>query len=127
MTKEPRPGGVAAFMSEDTKIGGPGGRFPSTRWSAVVAARSADTLERRRGLDAIVAAYWKPVYKYIRIRWGKSNEDAKDLTYAVAAMPSATGKHYYFAIMLPGALVGLIVGYATQRYGRSSQTVAARS
>ncbi|HEX2775401.1 MAG TPA: hypothetical protein VHN10_02050, partial [Candidatus Acidoferrales bacterium] len=24
---------------------------------------------------------------------------------------------YYFAIMLPGGLVGLIVGYATQKYG----------
>lgn len=49
------------------------------------------------------------------------------LAYAVAAMPSATGKHYYFEIMLPGSLVGLIVGYATQRYGRSSHTAAVRS
>jgi ABC-type enterobactin transport system permease subunit len=28
---------------------------------------------------------------------------------------------YYFRIMLPGAMVGLIVGYATQRYGASSE------
>lgn len=28
---------------------------------------------------------------------------------------------YYFQIMLPGALVGLIVGYATQKYGASAQ------
>jgi hypothetical protein len=28
---------------------------------------------------------------------------------------------HYFAIMLPGSMVGLIVGYATQRYGRSAQ------
>jgi len=41
------------------------------------------------------------------------------LAFAVAAMPDpVTGKHYYFEIMLPGGLVGLIVGYATQRYGR---------
>jgi hypothetical protein len=40
------------------------------------------------------------------------------LAYAVAAMPSETGEHYYWEIMLPGALVGAIVGYATQRYGR---------
>ncbi len=26
---------------------------------------------------------------------------------------------YYFQIMLPGGMVGLIVGYATQRYGAS--------
>ena len=28
---------------------------------------------------------------------------------------------YYFQIMLPGAMVGLIVGYATQKYGAPSQ------
>ena len=39
------------------------------------------------------------------------------LAYAVAAMPSETGEHYYWEIMLPGALVGVIVGYATQRFG----------
>ena len=39
------------------------------------------------------------------------------LAYFVAAMPSATGQHYYWQIMLPGAIVGIIVGYATQRYG----------
>ena len=38
------------------------------------------------------------------------------LAFAVAAMPSPTGKHYYFEIMLPGAIVGAIVGYATQRH-----------
>lgn len=37
------------------------------------------------------------------------------LAYGVAAMPSETGKHYYFEIMLPGAIVGAIVGYATQK------------
>jgi len=34
--------------------------------------------------------------------------------YLVAAMPQPSGKHYYFEIMLPGAIVGAIVGYATQ-------------
>jgi hypothetical protein len=32
---------------------------------------------------------------------------------------------YYFQIMLPGGMVGLIVGYATQKYGRSQQTLRA--
>ena len=67
-------------MKEDTTIGGPSGRFPATCWSAVVAARSDDPRERSRALDAILAAYWKPIYKYLRIRWNKSNEDAKDAT-----------------------------------------------
>ena len=43
------------------------------------------------------------------------------LAFIVAALPSETGKHYYFEIMLPGAIVGAIVGYATQVYrGRLS-------
>jgi RNA polymerase sigma factor (sigma-70 family) len=65
---------------EDTKIGGLGGGFPATRWSAIVAARSGDSAERTRALETVVEAYWKPIYKYVRIRWNKSNEDAKDLT-----------------------------------------------
>jgi hypothetical protein len=46
------------------------------------------------------------------------------LAFAVAAMPSETGQHYYWEIMLPGGIVGMIVGYATQRYG--SRPVAQR-
>lgn len=38
------------------------------------------------------------------------------LAYIVAAIPDANGKHYYFEIMLPGAIVGAIVGYATQKW-----------
>lgn len=60
--------------------GNAGGSFPATRWSAIVAARSADPAERARAMDVLLAAYWKPVYKYVRLRWGKSSEDAQDLT-----------------------------------------------
>jgi len=38
------------------------------------------------------------------------------LAFGIAAIPSATGKHYYFEIMLPGSIVGAIVGYATQKH-----------
>ncbi|MGA8072186.1 MAG: hypothetical protein WB995_01850, partial [Candidatus Acidiferrales bacterium] len=67
-------------MADDTNIGGGGGRFPPTRWSAVLAARSDDPAESARALDLLIGAYWKPVYKYIRIRWNKLSEEAKDLT-----------------------------------------------
>ena len=40
------------------------------------------------------------------------------LAYLVAAMPDPSGKHYYFEIVVPGTIVGIIVGYATQKYGR---------
>lgn len=37
--------------------------------------------------------------------------------YAVAVMPSANGAHYYLQIMLPGFVVGAIIGFLTQRLG----------
>ena len=37
--------------------------------------------------------------------------------FLVAAMPQPDGTHYWWEIMLPGSVLGLIVGYATQRYG----------
>lgn len=45
------------------------------------------------------------------------------LAFAVAAMPEPGGKHHYFEIMLPGGIVGMIVGYATQRFGSAPQAV----
>ena len=30
----------------------------------------------------MIQLYWRPVYKFVRIRWKRSNEDAKDLTQA---------------------------------------------
>jgi peptidoglycan/LPS O-acetylase OafA/YrhL len=45
------------------------------------------------------------------------------LALAIAAMPDGvTGKHYYLQIIPPGTIVGLIVGYATQRYGTGPAT-----
>lgn len=38
------------------------------------------------------------------------------LAFLVAVMPDESGNHYYLEIMLPGSIVGLIVGYATQKY-----------
>jgi len=50
------------------------------------------------------------------------------LSYLVAAMPNPENKHYYWEIMLPGAALGAVVGFATQRYGRSgSRAVAERA
>jgi hypothetical protein len=43
------------------------------------------------------------------------------LAFAVAAIPDESGKHYYWEIMLPGSLLGIVVGYVTQRYGRRSR------
>jgi RNA polymerase sigma factor (sigma-70 family) len=53
--------------------------FPATRHSAVREAASADPETRRRGFEALCAAYWKAVYKHLRFT-GISREDAEDLT-----------------------------------------------
>ncbi len=67
-------------MDPDTDIGGPHHKFPVTNQSAIVNARSGDPIARRRALETILNGYWKPVYKYIRLKWQANNEDAKDLT-----------------------------------------------
>ena len=46
--------------------------------------------------------------------------------YLVAAIPRPLGVHYYWQIILPGSVLGLIVGYATQRYGRASRPIGDR-
>src|SRR5581483_6056987 len=56
------------------------GGFPQTRLSAIIASGSSDQNERARGLDILASTYWTPVYKYIRMKWNKTGEDAKELT-----------------------------------------------
>ena len=59
----------------------PGGdRFPPTRRSVIEAVGSSDAEERERALESLCAAYWKPIYKYIRLRWNRPSEEAQDLT-----------------------------------------------
>ncbi|HQR37224.1 MAG TPA: hypothetical protein PLF26_02395 [Blastocatellia bacterium] len=47
------------------------------------------------------------------------------LAFIIAAMPNQEGGHYWWQIMLPGSVLGLIVGYATQKYGGPAQPHAA--
>lgn len=80
-------------MDSDTDIGGPLNRFPVTRHSAIVAAASRDPQVRQRALETIVSSYWKPAYKYLRIKWQASNEDAKDLIQGF--FTTAIEKNYF--------------------------------
>jgi hypothetical protein len=43
------------------------------------------------------------------------------LSLLAAMQPDPAGQHHYFEIMLPGGLLGVVVGYATQRFGRGSR------
>jgi RNA polymerase sigma factor (sigma-70 family) len=64
-------------VDADTQIGGPHAHFPSTQLSLLQAATHGLTNE---ALDRVMALYWKPVYRFIRLKFRKNNEDAKDLT-----------------------------------------------
>jgi DNA-directed RNA polymerase specialized sigma24 family protein len=62
-----------------------GGRFPETRASAVLGLSGDDPQARAAAIAAVAAAYWAPVYKYVRIRWQKGRDEAEDLTQAFFA------------------------------------------
>jgi RNA polymerase sigma factor (sigma-70 family) len=59
-----------------------GGLFPTTHLSAVLGVSSREAGVRERSLGTLIAAYWKPVYKLIRLRWQLPPPDAEDLTQA---------------------------------------------
>jgi RNA polymerase sigma-70 factor (ECF subfamily) len=71
-------------LDPDTAIGGHRDRFPSTRLSLIETAAAGERLQNQ-ALDQVVALYWKPAYKYIRLKWNKNNEEAKDLTQSFFA------------------------------------------
>lgn len=57
--------------------------FPTTRRSVIVALASDDASERERAFDALVAIYWRPLYKYARI--AHRRDDAEDRTQSFLA------------------------------------------
>jgi RNA polymerase sigma factor (sigma-70 family) len=73
---------MPARLSPDTadRVRSDGGSFPATRHSVIRALAAADAAARQRAFDTVAATYWKPVYKYIRLKWNAEREDAEDLT-----------------------------------------------
>lgn len=55
-------------------------RFPPTRHSLVAALGATDPAVRTPAFEILIASYWKPVYKYLRIARRLGREDAEDLT-----------------------------------------------
>ena len=47
------------------------------------------------------------------------------LAFLVAAMPQPDGTHYWWQIMVPGSILGGVIGWATQRYGRPARAAVA--
>lgn len=78
-------------MHPDTDSFGLGSAFPATRSSLLRAASGPDSPARRRAFDEIVGTYWRPVYKYLRLRWKSPSEDAQDTTQAFFTRAFETG------------------------------------
>ncbi|NIR50553.1 hypothetical protein GWO43_13890 [candidate division KSB1 bacterium] len=44
--------------------------------------------------------------------------------FLVALAPDESGNHYFIEIMVPGGIIGLILGFATQKYGSKKPQTA---
>lgn len=75
----PRDFTTPAAPSGTTGAGGANERFPSTRWSRLLAPGEEESA-RRRAWESLASTYWKPVYAYVRARWARSDDDALDCT-----------------------------------------------
>lgn len=63
----------------------PADRFPLTRVSVIDAAASEDAGERTAGFAQLAAAYWRPLYVYLRLRHRLTAVDAQDATQSFLA------------------------------------------
>jgi len=67
---------------KDTAIRAGESHFPATAWSLLSRLRDPRDPRVQEYLNRMIETYWRPIYKYVRIAWKRSNEDAKDLTQA---------------------------------------------
>lgn len=67
-------------MPGSSDAGGGPLRFPPTQQSVIEALAASDPAVRVPAFDALVASYWRPAYKYLRVARGIPHEDAEDLT-----------------------------------------------
>jgi RNA polymerase sigma factor (sigma-70 family) len=66
----------------DTALQAGQSRFPQTAWSLLARLKDPSDPQVRAFLNRMLQAYWRPVYKFIRLSWKRPNEEAKDLTQA---------------------------------------------
>ena len=60
-------------------------RFPATHVSAIARLRSGEPATREAAFGAVVSGYWKPIYKYLRLKWRLAGQDAEDVTQGFLA------------------------------------------
>jgi len=108
-------------VDADTAIGGYGARFPSTQVSLLNAAASGLSSE---ALERVAALYWKPVYRFIRFKFRKDDEDAKDLTQGFF---TSALQHDFFARFDPAkASFRSYLRMAVERFAANQHASASR-
>src|SRR5258705_7667495 len=68
------------FIVEERRRSDRGSAFPTTRPSSLIALGSPDPAVATRSLQRIAQIYWRPVYKYVRLRWSKTPDEADEAT-----------------------------------------------
>jgi RNA polymerase sigma factor (sigma-70 family) len=112
-----------AHFDPDTTMGGPHGQFPSTQLSLLEAATSGAPLPNE-ALERVSALYWKPVYGFIRVKFRKNNEDAKDLTQSFFA--TALQRDFFTRFDPPKASFRTYVRMAVERFAANEHAAANR-
>lgn len=103
----------------DTAIGGNRERFPSTQVSLIAAAGGEPV-----AMERVTALYWKPVYKFIRFKFRKDNEAAKDLTQGFFA--SALERDFFQRFDPAKAAFRTYLRLAVERYAASQHEAETR-
>ena len=75
-------------------------------------------------MDQVIALYWKPVYRFLRIKFQKSNEDAKDLTQGFFA--SALQRDFFARFDPAKASFRTYLRIAVERYAANEYAGANR-
>lgn len=105
----------------DTAIGGHQDRFPSTQLSLLEAATAGVGNE---ALDRVIALYWKPVYRFVRLKFSKDNEDAKDLTQSF--FTSALERDFFARFDPARASFRTYLRMAVERFAANQHAAAKR-
>jgi RNA polymerase sigma factor (sigma-70 family) len=108
-------------VDADTAIGGPSGQFPTTHLSLLEATASGLS---SAAMDQVIALYWKPVYRFIRFKFQRNNEDAKDLTQGFFA--TALQRDFFSRFDPQKASFRTYLRMAVERYAANEYAAAHR-
>ena len=97
--------------------------FPSTQLSLLEAVASGGSLPNA-ALDRVAALYWKPVHRFVRLKFGKDADTAQDLTQSFFA---SAIEHEFFQRFDPArASFRTYLRMAVERFAANEHAAANR-